>query len=242
MRCAAQRAHTRSILHVDRCDRHIDRGQHDVAAVTGDLVRVLVPHAREVVGEDHAAEAPLVAQDSIEQLGTSAGVLGADVVERAHDRVCATVLDADLEGTQVNLAHCLLVRPGRQHVRAVGLLVVEGEVLEEGVHTLGLRTLDLLGDLRARQDRVLREVLEVTTRVGVAVRVRGRRVPARDLHVVRHRADRVTEGTRELLVEGGRDGYGGGQADRADSREVVVQRGGAVHVGDAQLADRGDRR
>ena len=74
------------------------------------------------------------------------------------------------------------------------------------------------------------------------MRVRGRRVPAGHLHVVRHRADRVTEGTRKLLVEGCRHGHRGGQADRADAREVVVQRGGAVHVGDAQLADRGDRR
>ena len=127
-------------------------------------------------------------------------------------------------------------------MRTVRFLVVEGEVLEEGVHALGLGALDLLGDLLAGQDRVLREVLEVTARVGVAVRVRGRRVPARDLHIVRHRTDRLTEGTRELLVEGGRNGHRGGQADRADAREVVVQRGGAVHVGDAQLADRGDRR
>ena len=59
---------------------------------------------------------------------------------------------------------------------------------------------------------------------------------------MRHRADRVTEGTRELLVEGCRHGHRGGQADRADASEVVVQRGGAVHVGDTQLADRGDRR
>ena len=46
----------------------------------------------------------------------------------------------------------------------------------------------------------------------------------------------------ELLIEGCRHGHRGGQADRANAREVVVQRGGAVHVGDAQLADRGDRR
>ena len=74
------------------------------------------------------------------------------------------------------------------------------------------------------------------------MRVRRRRIPARDLHVVRHRADRVTEGVRELLVEGGRHGDRGRQTDRADAREVVVQRGRAVHIGHAQLADRGDRR
>ena len=123
-------------------------------------------------------------------------------------------------------------------MRAVGLLVVEGEVLDEGVHALGLGALDLLGDLRSGQQRVLREVLEVAARVGVAVGVRRGRVPARDLHVVRHGADGVAEGARQLLVEGRRDRHGRRQADGPHAREVVVQRGGAVHVGNAQFAHR----
>ena len=53
-------------------------------------------------------------------------------------------------------------------MRAVRFLVVEGKVLEEGVHALGLGALDFLGDQRSGQDRILREVLEVTSRVGVA--------------------------------------------------------------------------
>lgn len=114
-------------------------------------------------GQDHAAEAPLATQDSVEQSGVGTAPLHTDVVEGAHHGTRAALLDAHLEGLQVDLANRLLVGPGGELAQSVGLLVVQREVLHEGVHALGLSASDLLGSHHAEQVAVFGEVFEGTT-------------------------------------------------------------------------------
>lgn len=115
------------------------------------------------MGQDHAAEAPLATQDSVEQSGVGTAPLHTDVVEGAHHGTRAALLDAHLEGLQVDLANRLLVGPGGELAQSVGLLVVQREVLHEGVHALGLSASDLLGGHHAEQVAVFGEVFEGTT-------------------------------------------------------------------------------
>ncbi len=113
-------------------------GKHRIVARTHFLIGVLVAVAAEVVGQDEAFEAPLAAQHGLQQRAVGAGIGVADVVEGAHHGLGAAFLHAHLERLQIDLTHGLLVRPRAQHFRTLGLLVIQSEVLHEGVHALGL--------------------------------------------------------------------------------------------------------
>lgn len=136
---------------------------------------------RQVVGDRVALEAPLVAQDLLEQRGVLAGVLTVDPVVCAHDRADLGLLDGGLELRQVDLAHRAVVddrvlriagpddaEPGGQVLveeptREVdALLVVGREVLDVADHTGRLRTLDPRHAQTAGQQRVLAIALERT--------------------------------------------------------------------------------
>ena len=187
---------------------HLGGGQHDVVSVADQLIGVLVAIDSEVVGQGHSSEAPLAAQNILHQRSIGGHVGVAEVVEGGHGGLCATIDHCSLEGLQVDLADGLLVGPGGQHVVTVGLLVVHGEVLHEGVDTLGAGTGDLVGSHDGVDLRVLREVLEVTAGEGAAVDVEGRCVPAGHIHVVGHGADHLAEAGGQLGVPGA--GQGGG--------------------------------
>ena len=211
--------------------------QHAVGAAADGLVGIHVAIHAEVVGEDEALKAPLVTQDVVEQLVTGAGPNGADVVEGGHDRLAAAVLHGDLEGLQVDLTDGLLVGPGAQHAAAVGLLIVEGEVLHVGVYAVLLSAQDGVGSHVAAQHAVLGVVLEVTAGESGTVGVHSGSVPAGHAHLVGHLADVLTEGVGQIHVPGGGDHHSGGEADGALAGEVVVDGGRAVAVDGLNLAD-----
>ena len=198
-----------------------------------------VPEHR--VGAHQALEAPLAAQHVAEQFGVAASPLVADVREARHRAARRGLLHRDLERTQVQLAHRLLVE---EHVDAgacIRLLVVDHEVLDEDDHVA------LLGARRharrdpTRQERILRVVLEVAAALSRAVQVHARRVPA--VHAVRVGllADRVAHLAGKVLVPGRRDdglrrvGRGGQLAEQeVDPRRAIEKHRGrhteALHV------------
>ena len=127
-----------------------------------------------VVGDHGALEAPLIAKHACEQGFIAARPCGSDAVVRAHEAGGPALLDSQLEGSQVNLAQGLLRQPLVERV-AVGVLIVQREVLDVAVRPrlLGARD-DGRGEV-ARHQRIFREVLVVapTKRRAVDVDARG---------------------------------------------------------------------
>ena len=125
-----------------------------------------------LVGDDHAAKAPLAAHHVGDKAPVVAGPDQAHAIHAEHDAQGALVAtrDAGLEGGQVHLADCLLVGE-RGHGGAHGLLVVEGKVLHEGYDALGARAVDRGCAEAAAQEAVLGVVLKVAARKGRAVNI-----------------------------------------------------------------------
>ena len=133
-------------------------GAHlDVEAVQRRLARVV---GAAPVGDDAAVEAPLTAQNVVQQHAVVAAVLAQIAVVGAHDAPRAAVDHRPAEGRQVDLAQ----GPFADHDvdrSAPLLLVVQGEVLDAGRHAVLLQLLDVGHDHLARQAGVLTHVLEV---------------------------------------------------------------------------------
>ena len=108
--------------------------------------------------------------------GTNAALVGHDTRRGAHDLglACAVrieiglrhtrVLDRDLEGAQIELAHGLLVCPVHRVIGAVRLHLVQCEVLEGHKEAVVTRAARNRRSQLARQQRVLGVVLKDTTR------------------------------------------------------------------------------
>ena len=109
------------------------------------------------------------------------GVLAVKFVIRGHDGPGSRFLDGDLEVLEVDLAEGTLADAGIVLV-AVGLLVVDGVVLDGHAHVVALDTVDIGGSHLTREDRILGEILEVTAaeRVAVDVHTRGKE----DVHTI----------------------------------------------------------
>ena len=114
------------------------------------------------VGDDHSVESPFSAQDVVEKVFVVAAVLVLIEVVGAHDGPCAAFLDCRLECGQVDFVERAVV-DYHVGVVAVDLMVVEGEVLHAGCHSVGLHSLDV-GDYHGRgQIGVLSHVFEVAS-------------------------------------------------------------------------------
>ena len=92
--------------------------------------------------------------------------------------IIVKVLDHNFKRLQHILSQVLLAHVGQQESAAVGLLVVGGKVLNEGVHAPLSSAVDLGGSELAGQHAIFGVVLEVTSREGSAVQVHGRAIPA----------------------------------------------------------------
>ncbi len=112
------------------------------------------------VGDDKPVEAPLVAQDAVEQLFRLAALRAVDEVVGAHDRQRAALLHGRAERRQVDLAQRALT-DRFVHVQAVGLLVVRGEMLGACGHVGFLHAVDDGGALHGGQQRVFAHVFEI---------------------------------------------------------------------------------
>ena len=192
---------------------------------------------RRVIGQDEALEAPLAAQDVLQQLRATASPAIADVVEGRHDSVAVSILDRHLEGLEVDLADSLLVGPGSHHAVTVAFLIVQGKVLHVSVDAVLLCACDGICGHSTGQDTVLRVVLEVTAGECGAVDVHSRAIPAGSVHLIGHLADAVAEVVGQILAPGHTDEGSSRETDRTDAGEVVVDGCRAVTVVGAHLAD-----
>ena len=102
-------------------------GQNAVGAV--DIL------GQNVIGDDHAVAAPLVAQDAGDQAVVAAGPDSAPAGVGDHNAVGVADLDGSLEGFQVDFTGSLLVQPDAQ-TDTVLLAVVQGKVLHNNVDAL----------------------------------------------------------------------------------------------------------
>ena len=211
--------------------------EHQIAAVADALISGHVAVDTEVVGLDEAEEAPLTAQDVLQQLLAAASPAAADVVEGRHDSVAVSILDRHLEGLEVDLADSLLVGPGSQHRSTVAFLIVQGEVLHVSVDAVLLCACDGVCGHSTGQDTVLRVVLEVTACKSGAVDVHCRAIPAGRVHLVGHLADAVAEVVCQIFAPSHADEGSSRETDRADAGEVVVdgRRAVTVEIGRAHV-------
>ena len=241
------------------------RDEDEVVACVDHLTGVHV-RFRLIVADGEAYKAPFVAQDLRHQAIIAARPARTDAVERAHDAAGTDILgdavffgciantvvalDRDLKRFEIQLAQRLLGEIGGD-ARTIGLLIVDGEVLEVGVDALGSCAVDDLHRHLAREDGIFRIVLEVTSRERAPVQVDRGSIPAGVRQVVARRgtpdavvADDAAHLIREVLVPGRRDEHLGGE--RRVAREEVVhevdEADGAVRIVGEVFADLHDRR
>ena len=182
-----------AILHTrdDAVDLVLVARFHQVVAGLGGLhgAGLVAP-----VGHDDALEAPLVAEDRGEEVELLLGVLAVELVVGGHDGPGIGLLHGDLEVLQVDLAEGALADAGVVLV-AVRLLVVGGVVLDGSAHAVALDPPDIGRSHLAGEERILGEILEVTSaqRVAVDVHARGEE----DVHAIFKHF--VTHGFRHLL-------------------------------------------
>ena len=253
----------------------VDGGQLGVAARRQRLAGVHV-RGDLVVGQNEAVEAPLFAQDAGDEVVIAARPGGPDAVEGRHDggsrgddgRLGGVAGDGafgvfdglvvlDLDGVvgqahfkrlEIDLADGLFVCPGDEaQMVAVLFLIVEGEVLEEGVHALLRRPLDGLFAHGAGEEAVFGIILEVAAGKRGAVDVDGGAVPTDDAGIQAVFADAPAHfegvvhfpGAGEQVLGGPGHGH---EVVFAQGRGTVVdhfvEAGGAVEVGDLGFIDR----
>ena len=199
------------------------------------------------VGDGCALHAPLVPEDAGHQSVVGPAPGDTQAVEGAHHAHAAAPGHAALKALQVQLADGLLVGPGGDAVAPL-LLVVEGKVLGEHVHTPILDGGHLHGGYPARQPAVLGVVLEIAPAVWGAVDIGPGAVDAGEHGagfvggVEEVLADALAHVLNELQVEGGGHhilrgvGHGGGAAHQALGEAL-----GAVLIVGAGQADGGHR-
>ena len=190
------------------------------------------------VGGDQALEAPLPAEYAAEHVVVLAGAVAVDDVVAGHDAPHVVVLHDDLEGLQVDLAYGALGGAGVAFL-AVGLLVVQGQVLGGGGHAVGLHAADQRAGQVAGQQRVLGVVLEVPAAQRVAVDVHARGQPGADVVLPDLLAGGAAHGLGDLGVPGAGQQAGAGEGGGLDAhtRQYAHARGavGGHHVGHAVL-------
>ena len=146
------------------------------------------------VGHDDTLESPLVPENGGQEVQLLLGIFAVELVIGGHDGPGFGLLHGDLEILQVDLAEGALADAGVVLV-AVGLLVVRRVVLDGSAHPVGLDASDVGRGHLAGEERILGEILEVTSaqRVAVDVHTRGEE----DVHAVFQ--DFVAHGFRHLL-------------------------------------------
>ena len=109
------------------------------ALVGGDLMERAQQHRREVVGDDHAVEAELAAQQVVENRPRAAARQAVDLVVRVHDRREPRFADRRLERPRVHLAQLARADVRRRVVEAALGGAVAEEVLAGGDDAAGER-------------------------------------------------------------------------------------------------------
>ena len=180
------------------------------------------------VGHDEARIAPVAFQDLVQEPVVLAGIDSVDLVVGAHDRAGATLLDPDLESEEVRLSRRRRIDPGVEH-DAVGLLIVEGEVLDRRNDVTALRPGDHCPRHEAGDQRVFGKILENAPAARIPDEVR--RAAEQDVESPAPGlgADRSALAPREREVPAGGQRQVGGHRRRRVARPYVPR------VGDAEL-------
>jgi hypothetical protein len=163
------------------------------------------------VGNDHAVEAPLLAQHVGEQPPVLRGVLAVDLVVGAHHQPRPGRGDDVLERREVDLPQGPLVGV-RADPHPVGFLVVRGEVLHAAADLLRLQPVDHRRGEPAGQVRVFGEVLEVAPAQRVPLDVESRAEDRRDVLGPRLRAEGGAYLPGQVRVPGAAQRRGGREA------------------------------
>ena len=126
------------------------------------------------VGHHHPVESPLVPKDRGKKLPALLGILPVQFVVGRHHCPGRRLLDGYLEVLQIDLPEGSLPDEGVILV-AVGLLVVEGEMLYRSTHAVGLHSPNIRCSHLSREKRILGEILVITAveRIAVDVLARG---------------------------------------------------------------------
>ena len=125
------------------------------------------------VGHHDALEAPLLAENGIQQVAVRLRVGTVDPIVGGHDGPGIGLLDGDLEALEVELAEGAWIDAGVIG-HAVRLLAVAGEMLDGNAHAVGLDAAGVGGGHLAGQKGILGEILEITAAEGVPVQVHAR--------------------------------------------------------------------
>ena len=195
-----------------------------------------------VVGDDGAAEAPLVAHDGGEHRVRTAAAGAADAVDGGHEPVAAADLDGVLKGFEVVFAQALLGQPLVGAV-AAGIRLVGSDVLDIGDDALFFGAQDVVGAGDAGKQRVFGVILKVSAAEGRTVQVCARPVPAVDAQRVALDADGAADLVSHVIVPGLGEHGRARVVDRLEvvaARDVGVEAARAVCIVGGGLADLGE--
>ena len=218
------------------------QAEHHVAACAEGKVDVHpagVAHGG--VGDHHAVEAPLVAEHIGEQCLGSACPSVAKAAVTAHDSGGAALLDGKLKGLEVDLADGLLVCPHRDG-QTVGLLIVQGKVLDIGVHALTVHALHHGSAHLAGQQAVLAVILEVTAGEGGAVDVHAGGVQTHHMVCGGLGAKGGAKALGKVGVPAGTHDDLAGEGNALQAADQTVDAGRAVQIIGGGLAHAGNLR
>ena len=221
-------------------DARAHQAEHHVVARAHREVRVHPGGVRHGgVGHDHADEAPFIAEHVGDQRPAAAGPGGAEVGVAGHDGGGAALLDGDLKGLEIELAHRLLIAPDGEG-ETVGLLIVQSEMLGVAVHALGGGAAHLRRAELAGEQTVLGIVFEVAAGEWRAVDIHTRRVQADDAVGQCLRAEDAAEFFNQFDVPGRADDDLAREGNAPQRADQGVDAGRAVQIGGRGLADGGD--
>ena len=134
-----------------------------------DLMINAARHAAPVAG-DHTGKAELIPQDVHQKLSLGGIVVAVDAVVGGHDRPGGAIPHHDTEALEVDLPEGALGDIGGvDHAR--GLLIVHGEMLDLGTDARGLQAVHISRHKVAREKRILRAVLEITTAENILLNI-----------------------------------------------------------------------
>ena len=163
------------------------------------------------IGDDHAVEAPFVAQDLLQQMLVFVGVDAVDLVVGGHDGHRMSFAHGDFETGQIQFAHGTFVHHGVAGL-AAQLLAVDCEMLRACGDAVALNAANQARCHTSGDNRIFGVVLEVTSAQRVALDVQARAKQHVHVKVVSFLAERFAHLFGERRIPGIGHGAGGREA------------------------------
>ena len=161
----------------------LSRSEVEVAAGVAHLAVVHVKIGVEVA-DDESDEAPFFAEDAGEKTIVATSPNRPDSREGGHDPEGLAFLDGEFERTEIDFADRLFGDPVIAAAdRAMGFLIIEGEVLDGGIDALGLDGFDQPASETARDERIFGIIFRIAATEGRTMDVNARGIPASIRHM-----------------------------------------------------------